>query len=176
MNLTIYMSVIPGIVYGMALVELIRIYRHKSSYWETNLLGVFLFIAIITNRYQLFPVVDEMFGNMVIFTLYMLSPMVFLQACYMLTPDGDEEDAKVHFDRRRKAFFLCLTLFVAGNVLIETFFEPQGMLVLRIIGIGLFAGNILLNSIKLRVVTYLFTLLGLITAYKDSFIAIIDKI
>lgn len=174
MNLTIYMSVIPGIIYGMALVELIRIYRHKSQYWETSLLGVFLFIAIITNRYQLFPVMEELYGNMFIFSLYMFSPIFFMQSCYMLTPDSEHEDLKEHFAKRRKSFFTYVTLFVLGNVIIEFVFGSQGMLLVRIIGVALFGVNIFIDDIRLRIATYAFMLFGLLTAYKDSLASLLE--
>lgn len=168
MNLTIYMSVIPGIIYGMALVELIKIYRHQSKYWETNLLGLFLFLALISNRYLLFPVLDDLFQNMFVFTIYMLSPLIFLQACYVITPEKEEDVAVEHFNVRRKTFFLLIATFIAGNVALETIFEIEGMLFIRILGVALFVINAFFDNKPLRIATYIYVAIGLGKSYGQS--------
>jgi hypothetical protein len=173
MNLTIYMSVIPGIIYGMALVELIKIYRHQSRYWETNLMGFFLFLVLITNRYLLFPVLDDLFQNMAVFTLYMLSPLIFLQACFVLTPEKEEDVAIEHFNQRRKSFFLLLAIFIAGNVLLETVFSAiEAMIYLRLLGVVLFLLCAFINNKMLRVITYVFVAVAIGRTYWPSITAL----
>lgn len=168
-----YMSVIPGIIYGMALVELVRIYRHKSQYWETNLLGVFLLLTIITDRYKTFPYIDELFGNMFIFTIYMISPLVYLQACYSLTPELEEDVALDHFKNRRRKFFFLLAVFTSINVVIEVFLIDQKMLLLRIAIVSLFLLNGFIDNLWLRVGTYVIIVIAIVKVFLPSIEALL---
>jgi hypothetical protein len=161
MDIAIYMSVIPGIIYGMALVELIRIYRHKSQYWETNLIGVFLFVTIISDRYKTFPYIDQLFENMFVFTIYMIAPLVFMQACYTLTPELEEDVALEHFKNRRKSFFLLMAGFTSINVVIEIFLIDQNLLYMRIAVVLLFIFNAIFDKLWLRAITYALIIYGI---------------
>jgi len=169
-----YMSVIPAIIYGLALVELVRIYRHKSQYWETNLLGFFLFLTIIFDRYKTFPYIDQLFDNMFVFTLYMIAPLVFMQACYTLTPEVEEDVAIEHFKNRRKSFFVLLAVFTSFNVVIEIFLIDQGMLYMRIAVVLLFVSNALFDKLWLRAITYALLIFGIGKLFWPSISALIN--
>ena len=105
---------------------------------------------------------------MFVFTIYMLSPLIFLQACYVITPEREEDIAIEHFNARRKIFFLLVAVFIAGNVALEVIFDIEGMLLIRILGVALFAINAFVDNKYLRIVTYIYTVIGIGKSYGQS--------
>lgn len=174
MDIAKYMAVIPGILYGMALVELIKIYRHKSRYWETNLLGFLLFITIIYDKYKTFPYMNELFSNMAVFTLYLIGPFVFMHMCYTLTPENEDDEAEEHFLGIRKKFFYMLAIFTSFNIFIELLFINDGLIYLRFLGVALYTLNGYFNWKWLRIITYSIIFFAVYLLYYPSVMQLIN--
>lgn len=174
MDIAKYMAVIPGILYGMALVELIKIYRHKSRYWETNLLGFLLFITIIYDKYKTFPYMNELFSNMAVFTVYLIGPFVFMHLCYTLTPENEEDVAKEHFLGIRRKFFFMLAIFTTFNIMVELLIIHDGMMYTRFLGVALYALNGLFDWKWLRIFTYILIIIVAGFVYYPSVMLLVN--
>ena len=55
-----FLLLIPGIIYGVAIADLLKIVRHKVNYWEVVFWGVLLLTTIINHWMELYKKLDAM--------------------------------------------------------------------------------------------------------------------
>ena len=150
---------IPGIIYGVGLVSLLQIFRAKV-YWETIAMAVLMFLILIVNWF----LISEKLGfddqNLAIYTLAMISPLLFTRACNVLSPGENVEDSKSAFFAIRKTFFILLGTHTLVNILTQYLIFDDGLNGFRFIAVLLLYGCAFYNRLWLRVfMMFMFTLI-----------------
>ena len=128
-----FLLLIPGLIYGVGLVDLLKIFR-SGIYWEISVMAVFLFVNLIINWFLFFERLQIVSDDIAVFTLTMISPMLFTRACVVLTPEYEVEDTKHYFEGIRKIFFLLLGSQTVVNIIIEQVVHDDGFNFIRILG------------------------------------------
>jgi len=152
-----FILLIPGILYGIALVDLLKIVRHGTKYWETIMWTFILFLVVIADWFKLYNFVDKISENITLFTLYILSPLIFVQVCFTLTPGENDTDMKKYFLDNRKAFFTTVVLYIISKLSIQYLVENDGKLIIRLLGISLYSLCIFSDKIWVRTIPVLVT-------------------
>jgi hypothetical protein len=108
-----FLLLIPGIIYGVGVVDLIKV-TFRKHYWEIYLWAIILFLVLILQWYSLFYAMDQIGESKLSFTFMMITPLVFTRGCYILTPTENAE-TKSYFIKYRSAFFINLVFMILAN-------------------------------------------------------------
>ena len=120
-----FILLIPGIVYGVALVDLLKIFRHKQTYWEVVGWGIALFFNLIVSWFGLYDKLEIISSNIVYFTVYLISPLLFAQSVFVLTPEEADTDTRKYFFANQRTFFIIYTCFMVSNAILALFIEEN---------------------------------------------------
>ena len=116
-----FILLIPGIIYGVALVDLLKIFRHKSTYWEVVSWGIIMIINLIVSWFTLYDKLEIISNSILLFTVYIISPLLFAQAIFVLTPEEENKDTKAYFLKSNRQFFILLLGFIIMNNILSFF-------------------------------------------------------
>ena len=114
-----FLLLIPGIIYGVGVVDLIKV-TFQKHYWEIYLWAIILFLVFILQWYSLYNAIDQIGESKLSFTLMMVTPLVFTRGCYILTPTESAE-TKTYFIQYRRAFFINLVFMILANGISQYF-------------------------------------------------------
>ncbi|WP_422360419.1 hypothetical protein [Reichenbachiella sp.] len=119
-----YFAILPLLIYGIAIAELVSPWRiffeDKKPYLPFILTGILMLEVAFYNFYQFFTHLENTFQSYYIFLSYLLSPMVFLMAAHVYTPESKENlDVRVYFQKRFKLLMILLSVFIASHFVIE---------------------------------------------------------
>jgi len=114
-----FLLLIPGLIYGVGVVDLIKI-TFRIHYWEIYAWATILFMVLILQWYSFYNNIDQAVEDKLLFSLMMLSPLVFTRGCYLLTPT-EGSDTKEYFLKQRKAFFINLVFMILINTGLQYF-------------------------------------------------------
>jgi hypothetical protein len=153
-----FILLIPGILYGVALIDLLKVTRHGKRYWETIVWAILLFLVVISDWFKLYNFVDLISNDIFLFTLYIVSPLIFVQTCFILTPEEEDEDMKAYFLKHKKVFFLSIVAYMLSKIAIQQYVLDDGKLLFRIVGISLFIVSAFIDKIWVRTLPIALTL------------------
>ena len=145
-----FLLLIPGIVYGVAIVDLLKIVQHKINYWEIIFWGVLLLTTIINHWMELYKKLDAIVESSVNFYLIIGQAMVYAQAANVITPDEINENTKEYFFRVRRSFFLIIALSIAVNILLQFVVFNDHMLLVRLTSFPLILACAFIDKIWIR--------------------------
>lgn len=145
-----FLLLIPGIIYGVAIVDLLKIVRHKINYWEVVFWGILLMINIINHWMELYQKLDALVASHVNFYLIIGQAMLYAQAANVITPDDKDSDTKEYFFRVRKAFFLILVAIIVANIILQFVVFNDHRTWIRITGIPLMLACAYINKLWIR--------------------------
>ena len=151
-----FLLLIPGIIYGVAIVDLLKVGQHKKNYWEIVFWGVMLLITIINNWIDLYQKLEILVDNNINFFLIIGQAMVYAQAANVITPDDKDSDTKEYFFKIRKTFFLIIVGSILVNLLLQFVVFDDHKFWLRITGIPLILVCAFIDKIWLRSVVGLY--------------------
>lgn len=148
-----FLFLIPGVIYGMVVFDLISLLRSKKYYWESLFWGALMFFELLTIVYHLFDDLVLLTSNLGYYTLFIFSPLLFVQGSFSLTPKDENENMELRFSQKRQAFFGSLTGVLVVNFIIRFFItghmEPiQHATLLILIGL-----NVIFDKMYLRLFT-----------------------
>jgi len=112
-----FLFLIPGVLYGIAVFDLLSLVRNKKTYWESILWACLLFFTLVGLLFQLYDDLVPITSNIFYYTIFLISPIFFVQCCYLIAPADPEADVKTVFDKNRKSFFLSLPGVVFINAI-----------------------------------------------------------
>lgn len=158
---TIFLLLIPGTIYSVALIDLLKLFRHKDKYWESIVWGLLLYGSIIVGWINMYDDLPKMVDSIFIYFIYMFSPLVFAQAVFVLVPNDDSLEMKTHFLKIRRLFYSLITFVIAFNFIFQFIIEDSERSFLRSAGIIAYGLNIFFDKLYLRVIAMLVTLAGL---------------
>ena len=145
-----FLLLIPGIIYGVAIVDLLKIVRHKVNYWEVVFWGTLLLINIINHWMELYQKLEAIVDNHLNFFLIIGQAMLYAKASGVITPDDEDKDTKAYFFQIRKSFFIIMALAIILNILLQFIVIDDERLPLRITGIVLMLACVFVNKLRVR--------------------------
>lgn len=145
-----FLLLIPGIIYGVAIVDLLKIVQHKVNYWEVVYWGVLLMVMIINHWMDLYQQLDAIEDSNLNFYLIIVQAMIYAKAANIITPTEKDTDTRGYFFRTRKNFFLTVLGAVVFNILIEFVVFDDHLLWIRISAIPLLMACAYIDQIWVR--------------------------
>lgn len=145
-----FLLLIPGIIYGVAIVDLLKIVQHKVNYWEVVFWGILLMITIINHWMDLYQKLEAIVDDNLNFFLIIGQAMVYAQAANVITPDQGDKDTRAYFFKIRKTFFLILVGTIVVNMLLQFIVFDDQKTWLRITGIPLMLACAFIDKIWVR--------------------------
>jgi len=113
-----FLLLIPAIVYGVAIVDLLKIFSHKKNYIELVGWGLFVITLVIFSWIELYNKLEVITGSNLSFFLIIGQSILLAKIAGVITPENSDTDTKQYFFKVRKTFFWLLTIsFVYGALL-----------------------------------------------------------
>ena len=123
MEATEYLSFLPLLIYGIALVDLFsqwkRFFTPRQLFIPYLLLTIMLTETALYNVFVYAKLLDHLEGlSYFNYLLYLLPPFLFMLTVHIFTPDHDS-DTKDYFFKQMPIFFTLLALFAACHFLYD---------------------------------------------------------
>ncbi len=160
-----FFLLIPAIIYGVAMVDLLKIFQHKKSYWEVVSWGILLFMIIINSWIELYQKLGSFVDNNINFYLIIGQAIMYAQTAYVITPEEKDADTKQYFHSVKKLFFLLLAGTIIVNVIIRyAVFDDDRAIWLRPLAVVLLLICAYVDKLWVRtiILTFVFTLAMLV--------------
>ena len=144
--------VLPAIIYGVAIVDLLKVYQNKHKYWEAIFWATILMVYIIIIWMELFAKLDTVSTNKYFYILIIVNAVLLSIGTSIITPDKETIDTKAYFLATKKQFFLFISLVVVLNLILQEFFyDDQRPVWLRLTVIALLITLAFTDNKPLRV-------------------------
>lgn len=155
-----FLLLIPAIIFGVAIVDLLKLFSHKKTYFELVGWGVFLMLAIIAVWMRLFEKLEVVSSSNLLFLLIIGQAMLYARAANIITPEEKHEDTKKYFFSIVKPFFLLFAVIAFFNVLLQYFvYDDQQSTWVRPLGIVLALICAYVDKVWVRTVILVFYLM-----------------
>ncbi|MEP2024073.1 MAG: hypothetical protein ABJH98_00490 [Reichenbachiella sp.] len=134
-----YFAILPLLVYGIAIAELVSPWRiffeDKKPFIPFILTGIMMLEVAFYNFYQFFSQLENTYQSYFIFLTYLFSPLIFLMAAHVYTPESKADlDIRDYFNKRFKLLMILLSIFVASHFVVD--FEFGLKLIVRLVFIA----------------------------------------
>lgn len=127
-----FLLLIPAIIYGVAIVDLLKIFNHKKNYIEMVGWGLFVMIGVIFTWIELFNKLERITGDNISFFFIIFQAVLFARAAALITPEVNDSDTKEYFMEVRKKFFWLLTIIAVYGMFMRYFvYDDEVVLWLR---------------------------------------------
>jgi len=154
-----FFLLLPAIVYGVAVVDLLKIFRHKRSYWEMVAWGFMMMVYVIIIWLERWTKLGVVATDKWFFILTIVNAVILAQAASILTPEEKDSDTEKYFLLIRKRFFMLLILIVVVNLILqEFFFDDQRPIALRLTILFLFLTCYLVDKVWVRAISLTFVI------------------
>lgn len=91
-----------------------------------------IILSLIVSWFSLSDKLEVISSNVTLFTVFLVSPLLFAQAVFVLTPEEDDIDAKTYFMKTNRLFFILLLGLIAVNsVLLFFLSEDSAFMIIR---------------------------------------------
>ena len=160
-----FLLLIPAIIYGVAIVDLLKVFGHRKNDWDMVAWGITIMLSISYSWILLYSKLEKIASDNIFFLMVIVQAIITAQIASTLTPETKDEDTKSYFFDKRKTFFSLLLLSNNFNQLMQQFvFDDHVPLYYRLPGIILFTGCIFINKIWIRVLTLIifFIIVGMV--------------
>ena len=116
-----FFLLIPAIIYGVAIVDLLKVFKSRKTYWEITGWGVLLMVIIINTWAELYNKLGALVDSNINFFLIIGQSIVYAQAASLITPEEKHLNTKDYFLSIRKPFFLLMAGIPIFNLLVGFF-------------------------------------------------------
>lgn len=116
-----FFLLIPAIIYGVAIVDLLKIFGHKKNYIEMVGWGLFVMMAVIFSWIELYNKLEVITSNNISFFFIIIQAIIFAKVAAIITPEEKDVDTKEYYFNVRRTFFLLLSGMTAYGILIQYF-------------------------------------------------------
>ena len=110
-----FLLLIPAIIYGVAIVDLLKIFGHRKNYIEMVGWGVFIITLVIFSWIELYNKLEIITSSNLSFFMIIGQAILLAKIAAVITPEDKDEDTERYFFDIRKTFFWLLSA--------ATFFE-----------------------------------------------------
>jgi hypothetical protein len=146
-----YLLLIPAIVFGVAIVDLLKIFSHKKGYYELIGWGVYLLVAICWLWYETFDKLDTVIVAKAGYFMIIVQAILYYSAASILSPEEKDVDTKLYFMSIKKSFFLLLTLIALTLIFMQfVVYNDEHIVWIRFVAIALFLGCAFVENAWLR--------------------------
>ena len=146
-----YFLLLPAIIYGVAIVDLLKILRHKNGYAEMIAWGFFLMVYAVIVWQELYTKLAIVANNSLFFVFMVVKAVVLAQLAAVITPEQKGKDTKKYFLKVRKKFFFLAAFITILNLIEQEFlFADDRPLYLRGTTILIFLSCALIDKVWLR--------------------------
>ncbi|MFY0628179.1 MAG: hypothetical protein JXR07_17910 [Reichenbachiella sp.] len=146
-----FFLIIPGVIYGVAIVDLLKVFEHKRNYFEIVGWGLTFMLGIVTLWINLYVKLDAIVSSNLSFLLIIVQSVLYSRGAHIITPEEQHNDTKAYFKSIRKQFFTLLALIVLCNLLIQEVVQSSHTPVeLRILAVLLYVTLIVFDKVWLR--------------------------
>ncbi len=121
MNKQEFLLLIPGIIYGVAIIDLLKVFTHKDKYIEIVGWGTFSLLVFTYNWTILYNQLDLIVNVNLNFYLVILQAILISALASIITPEEKDVDTKKYFLEVRKNFFLLFAVFLVSGILMKHF-------------------------------------------------------
>ena len=150
-----FFLLLPAIIYGVAVVDLLKVFRQKNNYWELIIWGALLMVYVIVIWLELWSKLDEVASDKWFFILTTLKAIVLALTSAVLTPELKDKDTKKYFLDHSKRFFLLIALIVVINFFLQEFFyDDQRSIFFRLALLAIFLLCALVNKLWFRTASW----------------------
>ncbi len=133
-----FLLLIPAIIYGVAIVDLLKVFKHKSLYWELVFWGTLLMTTIISLWMDLYQKLEFIVDSNLNFFVIIIQSIIYAQTASVLTPEDVHVDGKKYFLENKKTFFLLIAATSLINIIVQFVVFDDDRTWLRLIAIPLF--------------------------------------
>lgn len=127
-----FLLLIPAIIYGVAIVDLLKIFGHKRNYPEMVGWGIFVMIGVIYNWIELFNKLELITEGNLSFFMIIIQAILFARAAAIITPEEKDVDTEQYFMNIRLKFFWFLSFITVYGMAMRHFvFDDQTIYWLR---------------------------------------------
>jgi hypothetical protein len=117
-----FFLLMPAIIYGVALIDLLKVFGNNKIYWELLAWGSMLMVNIVIVWLELWSKLDMVATNKWFFILTIFQAILLAQIAGVITPEEKDIDTKVYFFSIRKVFFLLISATIIVNFIGQEFF------------------------------------------------------
>lgn len=154
-----FFLLIPAIIYGVALVDLLKVFKTKKTYWEVVAWGTVMMIYVIITWLELFAKLDMVAANKWYYIVLIGKAIIVAQIASIITPEEKHMDAKDYFLSIKQSFFLLIAALTIFNVLLQEFYyDDHRPLTIRLSIIALTLTCAFFNKIWIRTATLIITI------------------
>jgi len=155
-----FLLLIPAIVFGVAIVDLLKLFSHKRTYFELVGWGIFLMLSIVGTWMRLFEKLDVIESSNLLFLLIIAQAMLYARTANIITPEEKHVNTKEYFFSIIKPFFLLIAVIAFFNLLMQYFvYDDHQSIWLRPLGIVLALICAFVNRVWVRTLIMAFFLL-----------------
>ena len=117
-----FFLLMPAIIYGVALVDLLKVFKSRKTYWEVVAWGSVFMVYIIIIWLELWAKLDLVATNKWFFILMILKAILLAQIAGVITPEEKNTNTKNYFLSVIVQIFLMVTALLIFNILLQEFF------------------------------------------------------
>ena len=117
-----FFLLMPAIIYGVALVDLLKVFKGRKTYWEVVAWGSVFMVYIVIIWLELWAKLDIVATDKWFFILTILKAILLAQIAGIITPEEKDTNTKNYFLSVRVKFFLMVSALVIFNIFLQEFF------------------------------------------------------
>ncbi len=134
-----FFLLIPAIIYGVAIVDLLKIFYHKKNYIEIVGWGIFIMMTVIFAWIELFNKFTAVTSNNLSYFLIIGQAIFYAKIASLITPEAKDVDTKAYFMSVRKTLFLLISTIALYGIFLQYFlYKDSTPAWVRAIGIVIF--------------------------------------
>jgi len=149
-----FLLLIPAIIYGVAIVDLLKIFNHKKNYIEMVGWGLYVMTGLIFSWIELFNKLERITGDNISFFLIIFQSVLFARAAALITPEEADTNTKEYFMDIRKKFFWLLSIIAMYGMMMRYFvYDDHVVLWMRPLMIAIYLVTGYSNNFWVRATT-----------------------
>ena len=149
-----FFLLIPAIIYGVALVDLLKVFKNKKTYWEVVAWGSLMMLFVIITWLELFAKLDMVAANKWYYVLMIGKAIIVAQIAAIITPEEKHMNTKDYFISIKQGFFLLIAALTIFNfVLQEFYYDDHRSLTIRLSITALALASAFFNKMWIRAAT-----------------------
>jgi hypothetical protein len=117
-----FFLLIPAIIYGVALVDLLKVFKNKKTYWEVVAWGSVMMLFVIITWLELFEKLDTVAANKWYYILLIGKAIIVAQIAAIITPEEKHMNTKDYFISIKQGFFLLIAALTIFNFVLQEFY------------------------------------------------------
>ena len=146
-----YFLLIPAIIYGVAIIDVLQIFDTKKAYYEMVGWGLGILIAVVNDWARLFERLEEIATDRFFFLLLLAQSCLVVQIARVISPGENNPDTKAYFISIHRKFFVLLIASIVFSSLISIFYYNENDPIwYRITGVMVFVPCVFINRAWIR--------------------------